>query len=332
MTVESAARAEGEAGDSPWTFSVFFENDLFGDTDQNYTNGLKFAWTSPDLTHYRESGTLPAWSEPYVELLPFINEPGLQRNVVLSIGQSMFTPEDIDRSALIEDDRPYAGYLYGGLAFLNKNERRLDAMVLRLGIVGPLSFAEEAQVLVHQLRGLPKPKGWRHQLENEPAIEIVYERTWRALELGSRRGLGFDLLTRAGGALGNVAISASTGLEARVGWRVPVDFGTSLIRPSGDTNAPVVPGGSAVERSGVGIHLFASAAGRAVGRDIFLDGNTFADSHRVDKKHVVGDFAVGVSLLFHGLKLSYAQVLRTREFDGQEDGHRFGSLTLTLSR
>jgi hypothetical protein len=70
--------------------------------------------------------------------------------------------------------------------------------------------------------------------------------------------------------------------------------------------------------------------GRAVLRDIFLDGNTFADSHSVDKKYFVADLAGGVAIYFEQFKLTWTQVLRTKEFDGQPDDHEFGSLSLTF--
>jgi len=47
-----------------WTFSVYFENDLFTHTDKHYTNGTKLSWISPDLTSYKTTlaggGTGPA--------------------------------------------------------------------------------------------------------------------------------------------------------------------------------------------------------------------------------------------------------------------------------
>ena len=49
------------AGDH-WTFSLYFENDLFADTDRRYTNGIKLSWVSPDLSDYRDSPELPPWS------------------------------------------------------------------------------------------------------------------------------------------------------------------------------------------------------------------------------------------------------------------------------
>lgn len=326
-----ACDAQG-AYDNSWTFSVHFENDLFADTDQNYTNGIKLSWVSPDLSRFRQSKELPDWSHKYIDMLPFINEKDRERNVAFSIGQSIFTPQDIQRSDLIRDDRPYAGWLYLGAAFHSKKPTRMDTFEFQLGVVGPLSLAEESQTLVHQIRKFSKPKGWDNQLENEPGINLIYERKWRDPIVGSDRGLGFDIITHVGASVGNVFIYGNMGLELRTGWNLPKDFGTSTIRPGGDTNDPIHK--QDPRRAGdakFGIHFFGFFDGRAVARDIFLDGNTVADSHSVNKRPFVADFAAGVALTYDRLKLSFAKVIRTREFDGQPDNHRFGSITLSYT-
>ena len=318
--------------DNTWTFSVHFENDLFADTDQNYTSGVKLSWVSPDLTRFRDNEKLPEWIYPYIEALPFINEPDRERNVAISFGQNIITPQDTERSDLITDDRPYAGWLYLGLGFHSKTESQLDTMEIQLGVVGELSLARQTQILVHELRGFSTPKGWQHQLENEPGVNLIYERNWRHQLVGGDRGLGIDVIPHLGAAVGNIYTYANLGLEVRAGWNLPRDFGSSTIRPGGDTNDPVARSDPRrAEDTGFGLHLFAFGDGRAVARDIFLDGNTFADSHSVDKETFVADVAIGAALIYGRFKLSYAKVLRTREFVGQPSKHRFGSITLSYT-
>ena len=312
-------------------FSLYFENDFFGGTDRYYTNGVKLSWISPDLNDYAESDKLPDWSLPYIRRLPFINEPGLQRNIGLSMGQNMYTPGDISREDMIEDDRPYAGWGYFGISFHSKSEHRLASMEIQLGIVGPESFAEQTQTFVHRLAGTQCPKGWDNQLKNEPGLAVAYERKWRLFQAGTVGGLAFDTIPHLGGVLGNVYTYANAGMEARLGWNIPKDFGTSLIRPAGDFNAPVkVRGLFPSGNHEFSLILFASADGRAVLHDIFLDGNTLTESHSVDKRHFVANAAVGVSLITHRLKLSYARVLQTKEFKEQPDNQSFGSLTFSF--
>ncbi len=205
-------------------------------------------------------------------------------------------------------------------------------MEIQLGIVGPASFAEETQSLVHELLASQRPNGWDNQLKNEPGLAIIYERKLRLLQGGDSGDPGFDVIAHLGGTLDNVYTYANTGMEVRAGWNIPTDFGDALIRPAGDTNAPV----NALDprlsgKNGFGLYVFSSVSGRVVLRDIFLDGNTFTDSHSVDKKYFVADVAAGVSLVIHHVKLSYAQVLRTKEFKGQPDNHSFGSITISFS-
>ncbi len=142
----TSVAAQSLPGNEAWNFSFLFENDLFAESDQNYTNGIQIGFISPDLSHYREADKLPRWLLPIVERLPFINEPGLQRNVGFSLGQKMFTPEAVERSDLILTDRPYAGWLYAGVAFHNKNLRRLDTMELQIGLMGPASLANRRKI------------------------------------------------------------------------------------------------------------------------------------------------------------------------------------------
>jgi lipid A 3-O-deacylase len=332
FSIRVSAEEEKKIEEKSWTFSFYFENDLFADTDQNYTNGVKLTWISPDLTRYAESEKLPEWGLKIVRRLPFINEPGFQRNIGFSVGQNMYTPEDISRSDLIEDDRPYGGWLYLGAAFHSKNDRRLDSMEIQLGMVGPASFAEETQTFVHRLRDIPTAQGWDNQIKNEPGLAVVYERKWRPLVMGRPGGMGFDAIPHLGATLGNVYTYANAGVELRLGWNLPVDFGTSLIRPAGDTSAPAGSGDLRLSgRHEFGIHLFGALNGRVVLRDIFLDGNTFRDSHSVDKKPFVGEAVAGVSLIYGRVKLSYAQVFQTKFFDSQKDNHSFGAIAISFS-
>jgi hypothetical protein len=308
----------------PWTMNVHFENDLFSGTDRNYTNGVKVSLISPDLVSFVESGKLPDWSLEYVYRLPFINDPdpALRRKLEFSLGQNMYTPADISRSDLIVDDRPYAGWTYLAVAFHTKSSKRMDTIELQLGLVGPESFADETQTAVHDLRDLDRAEGWEHQLKNEPGLAAIYERKWRLAPFVSRGSFAIDAITHLGGALGNVATYANTGFETRLGWNLPGDFGVSLIRPAGNTgfSTSQQPGG----------YFFVATNGRAVLQDIFLDGNTFTDSHSLSKRPLVADLAGGASIYLKQCKLTWTHVLRTKEFDGQTANHSFGSLSLAF--
>ncbi len=332
----TVAAAESTVRSNPQTFTFLFENDLFGDTDQQYTNGMRLSWISPDLKRLEGARGVPPWLLSLVRRLNafeslVVEDPKRQFNVGFGVGQMMFTPEDTESVALVEDDRPYAGWLYGEISFVSKTDSVADTLELQGGMIGPASLAKKAQFLVHDIRDIDKPRGWQNQLSNEPGILIYYERKWRVLRGDVVGKFGYDLITHAGAAVGNVMDYGALGAEARMGWNLPHDFGTSLIRPGGDANAPTTVSGMAGAGRGLGIYGFAGAGGRLVGRNIFLDGNTFEDSHEVDSKWLVGDLIVGASVIYGNAKLSYAQVFRTREFDGQDGTHNFGSMSLSWS-
>ncbi|MCB1746288.1 MAG: lipid A deacylase LpxR family protein [Gammaproteobacteria bacterium] len=333
----AAAEAPADFDPGPHVVTFTFENDLFGDTDAQYTNGMKLSYLSPDLGALADAPGVPAWLLGAVSRINALEEiyfpdQGREFNVGFALGQMMYTPDDTQATALIRDDRPYAGWLYGALTLVSKNADIADTLEIQLGMIGPASLAEDAQKLVHDIRDLPLPRGWDNQLDNEPGGVLYFERKWRLAARDFGAGLSGDVIAHAGLALGNVYDYLAAGGELRFGWNLPRDFGTSVIRPGGDSNAPAVSSAHGVRARELGVYGFAAFGGRLVGRDIFLDGNTFADSHDVDKKIAVGDFIIGGSVVWRAAKLSYAQVFRTKEFDGQRrDRHNFGSISLSLS-
>lgn len=83
------------------TLNFVLENDVFYDTDRNYTNGVRAAWLSaPDIA--------PEWALRAARRFPFFPEDGTVRASYV-IGQNMYTPQDINISNPPLDDRPYAG-------------------------------------------------------------------------------------------------------------------------------------------------------------------------------------------------------------------------------
>lgn len=315
-TAEAARTAEDEGG----TFTFQFENDFFSDTDRHFTHGTKLSYVTAERTP--EENDLIADAARYV---PFFPE-GARARATYALGQNMYTPEDISQERLIEDDRPYAGWLYAGFGLVAEDPeaRRIDNLEIDIGVVGPWSKADSTQKQWHRWFDFDDPKGWDNQLENEPGVMVLFERQQRAFDtLDLPMGLEAELLPSFGFAAGNVMTYASVGATVRFGDDLSVDYGPPRIRPS-------LPTGGFLRRSeGFNWYVFASIGGRAVAHNIFLDGNTFSDSHSVDKKYLVGDLQGGLAIQYDGWRLAYTHILRTEEFEGQETPDRFGSLSLS---
>ncbi len=328
-TDADSANVPTERARDTGVFTVYFENDYFGGTDEHYTNGTKFSWLSGDLTGWGRTG----WRQGLLEALPFINRPGTQKNFGFSLGQNIYTPQDTSLANPNPNDRPYAGWSYVELSFISKTATRADILSIQAGIVGPSSLAEDTQRVVHEWINDSVPRGWDYQLRDEPGVNLVYERRHRWIARGLGDTLGVDFIPHGGFSLGNVQTYANLGGVARLGFNLPSDFGVGLSRGGSigaapaDDNDPRV----AVDRD-FSLFVFAGADGRAVARDIFLDGNTWKDSRSVDKEPFVADLMAGVGLIAGRWQLTATFVHRTREFETQAEDHsRFGSVTLSVA-
>lgn len=356
-TDRRASTANCDPGSAPgWRGgSVRLENDMPAGTDSNYTNGMALTVASHDLEGPLRLDCLPRPLRIYTRLLAAL-DPGFwrdsgsdaaTRNVVFRIGQGMYTPEDGSRTDVSKGDRPYAGLLYGGVAWNRRmrpaqaNYEILDVREFTLGVIGPWSLAEESQNLVHDLRGIDRFHGWDHQLRNEPAFQLALERKYRGPEEGAvRPGWGCDLIGSHAVRIGNIETAASAGLEGRFGWSLPNDFGSYPIRPGAENRPPSSAAAmrashpSSPQAPRAGIHGFVILEAKAVAWDFSLDGSLFHDSHRVSREPIVGEAAIGISAQWlvrgHGLRVAAMRVWRTREFREQAEPHTFGSVAISV--
>jgi hypothetical protein len=319
-----------------WTASFFLDNDLFAESDDGYTNGIRLSFVSPDLSDFEEDPLLPDWLKSVNRRLSFFraSETDLQRNMVVTVGQQMYTPDEdfIDETALVEEARPYAGWLYLGFGYQVSNYLRLETAVVNIGVVGPASLAEESQNAVHDFRGFDRFQGWDNQLNNELGLQVIYRQKNKLFQQSTQSGWGHDFISHWGGSLGNVATYLETGGEWRFGWQLPRDFGTSSASPGGDNSSPGSVFDNRVRKKAFGgVHAFVALNGRWVFHDITLDGNTFSDSHSVDKESLVGSASVGVATTLYNWKLGFSRRFVTDEFKGQLDEYGYGAVTLSYT-
>jgi len=386
MLIAMLALPAGEAmADCPQSgvnfasLSLTVENDLFVSTDSNYTNGWKISAASGEVAAKTPAHCLPAFFRVQQEIgnraLEWLDtDPSkdtgrdvLGRNFLAKVGQAMYTPRDLRQSALIVNDRPYAGWLYFGLGYHVRSqtkpspaavvdgahpaEQRLDSLEVNLGVIGPLSLAKQAQDLIHDMRGFARFEGWGNQLRNEIGLQLVYERKFKSrMPLSFREsewpacrpggggpaycspGAAVELIRYSGVSLGNVSTRGYVGGELRAGWNIPNDFGTFSIRPGGDNPAPVSVTETLDEsmRRPLGVHIFAGLKGAVSVREFHLDGNFFSDSHKVTRIPLVGEANAGIALQWGPLQLAVSRVARSKEFTQQGRRHAFGQLFIGI--
>jgi lipid A 3-O-deacylase len=282
-------------------------------TDRMYVNGLRLGWTSPttvvpnflaDLGH-----TL--WGNG-------------QQRIAVDLTQQIYTPADTEAIIPNPHDRPYAGVLLGNFSLMSDNDDSRSVLTLSLGVVGPGAGAETVQNGFHDIIGQAHTNGWDSQIQNVPAIELLHERTWR-LPMGTVAGLETDALPSLTIGLGDLRDYLQTGVTFRIGQGLDSDFGVPRIRPGlsgGDAFKPTRP---------FAWYVFGGVDGQAVAYDLLLQSSPFRGGPHVSTIWDVGEMQGGFAVMAYGMRLTFAYVAQTQEFEGQTGGlHQFGSASISF--
>ena len=326
----TAAFAADESSDRKHVINLQIENDYFAhwaNSDEHYSSGLRasYAWQDCRLCADRDFAALVASWDPFLAGLRLDTE----RWFSVSIGQSIFTPKDVESRDLIRNDRPYAGWLYvGGSATYqysapNGNTALQNTFAFEAGVVGPAAGAKQTQNKFHDIIGSDESFGWHNQLRNEPGFNLIAERRYRTEQV-SFLGLEADVIPRLGASVGNVLTYGAAGGILRIGQRLENDFGPPQIRPS-------LPGSELFQAREFGWYVFVGGDGQAVGRNIFLDGNTFRDSPSVNKKNFVVEAQGGVAVLLPAARIGMTFVFRSPDFEGANRWDEFGAITFSFA-
>lgn len=309
------------ADDSALTLS--FENDALASSDDgHFSSGftLDWAFTPSGDSGSGDSGSGDSWTRRFASALPDALI-GQADRASYRLASLIYTPNDIERRTLVEDDRPYAGLLYAGLSLYEDISAdtwtQTTGMHLDVGVVGPASQAENIQREVHRITDSDRPQGWDHQLKDEPIINVSLHRQWWQDALLASQQLSHG--PSAGAALGNLYTYATTGYSVRWGDDAQ---GIPMLAPH--------PGHYDLvsDTTGWQWYLFARVEGYYIAQNLTLDGNTFKDSHAVERKPWVAKASAGLVMSREGWQVAYTAARRTREFDHQEDADKFGSITL----
>ncbi len=189
--------------------SFIMENDALTGTDRHYTNGLFY-------TYMQDTSSVPSW-------LDISNAS--QKDESYTLSQLMYTPDDLSKSEKQTDDLPYAGYLSLNYSIFQSTSNYFHEFGINIGVVGPLSRAEEVQKNVHKLNGNREPQGWHNQLGNQGTAGIAYQFAIKTnkIDMGDYK---FDWLGNFRIDRGNFYSGALIGTTIRFGSDIPKNFYT----------------------------------------------------------------------------------------------------------
>ncbi|TGY87572.1 lipid A deacylase LpxR family protein [Marinicauda algicola] len=319
LVLAGAAHAQ-DAAPGPREGSVVsfvWENDWFAGSDRNYTNGLRAEYVSA-------ANHVNPWLRRVAGLHPFIELEGTELRQGLALSHTIFTPDDITDPDPAPDAHPYAGYLgLAGFATARTGNVERTAMI-EIGLVGPSAGGEFVQENWHRLLEGDDPKGWDTQLSDELVFALSGQRLHRFAG-PEFLGLETDAVLHAGASLGTLRTDISAGASVRIGRDLRAEYAPPRLRPALAPSSLFTPGAPA------GGYVFAGVGGYAVARDVFLDGNTWADSRSVDKHAFTGDLQAGLAVHFARHRFAFTWVRRSEQFAGQDIAHAFAAVSLSYA-
>ncbi len=198
----------GQSKFTPQFIRISEDNDFINlrgeGTDRFYTNGthIDITYTKPKRRRYLTS-----------MLLPLSNSSDNLYSI--GITQLMFTPTDITRKDIIYGERPYAGLLFFTHSLVSADETKKHKLTseVDLGVIGPWSFAKEAQTFIHKEINYLKPEGWDNQVDND--ILFNYMLQYEKLLLSPMDK--FEVIGLLEADAGTLSNKITTGLTFRMG-------------------------------------------------------------------------------------------------------------------
>jgi len=338
-------RADPAAAERPsWAtksyLAFYLDNDVFGGSDANYTNGARLAWISGAMD-FEDVGPFQSWLRPFTgdskslplfqALTGFDDMDRVDYHFGASLTQLMFTPESWWVYGQPPLQRPYAGWLGLGLSLHAKDDEVLNAVEFTIGVVGKDSQAEPTQDFIHDLVEIQKFNGWDYQVPSELTVDmsLVQKRRMVFFSMGDG-AIRLDAIGEWGLRLGSFRTKAHIGGTFRLGYNLPPDFtdprlsdtayAQRYFRDEGDYGGPW------------SAYLLFGVTGRAVAYDATIDGPMFESNFKTGshREPFVGEFFAGFGVRYEDYEVGYAHTFRSREFKEQSEVHDFGTLALRM--
>lgn len=296
-----------------WLLSLFFtgsvnaaepvyrfdwENDIVVQDDGGYTNGFMFSW------RYEQEGySAPQWLQAISRYLPETQDSRFNQRITYQLSHEIYTPDDLESSDLIADDRPYAGLAYWSTQWLSESPQMSNSYTLKIGAVGPITGAELVQKGVHFVTASADPMGWQHQLNNELVFNVENARSYRLSAGTLMRDLAWETRGFSGAKLGTI--------QSDVSAAIGVNIGQGLA-------------------SGWRWLLYVNVGARYVFNDITLDGNYFSESHSVTLIPQRLEANVGALMESNRYQLGFSLFETTQNFEEREEDSAFGTFTFAF--
>jgi lipid A 3-O-deacylase len=285
------------------SFTLEMDNDLFagrgGLLDQDYTQGFHFTFNR------RESAVALSRALNRLENCPA--QDGCVTRATILVGQEIYTPRYIP--SIAAGDRPFAGWLYGGVQSSAVTDRNLTSVSIKAGVTGPPSLAEQLQVTFHEMfPSVIVPPGWNNQLKFEPGLIVTASRkNFSELRAGPA---SIGLIKSGSISLGNILSDAEGGLTLRAGLNAPHPWNLE-------------------KKNHPGTYVSFGVREDIVLHSLFLDGNTFRGGPRVKRIPFVWQKEIGAGISMGSTSLDGRLITRSQEYTTGRRYAPYGTISMT---
>jgi hypothetical protein len=244
----------------------------------------------------------------------------VSRGIEWGLTQEIYTP-DTRHDLPGTPDRAPAARLMFSVAQHFRGTSAYQTVGVAAGVRGPAALGEQSTETIH--RYIPAPDvDWSRQLPNEYDAQVVWTRTQRS---DAQSPLGEGLKLHFGTVLGNQVLFAHLGAEYRIGSAGSRGLSSPLLRFA--PTPPLADSGAPAE----GWSAYVGASARGVARNQLLAQDYDPTSPGLKIRRGVARAVAGVTYAAKWGSVQFGVARETREFSGQNTGHRFGSLMLHVA-
>lgn len=270
------------------------ENDFFTRSDQYFSNGTQFGVIL--------NRPLMGFTRKILPVLSSFHD--LEYGI--SLTQNIYTPQRIEETVFLENDRPYAGTLFLSLSrtAAKKNGRLILRNELSAGILGHQSQANDIQRIFHTLSNSKIPNGWENQIPTAILFNYQLDLSTLVIQKGP-----FALLSGGKINTGTMLNDLAAGATVRFGF-LP-EIGQSFFQHGKKITA----------------YLFAGGEQKYVVYNRLLTTGFEKGEHPIEEW--AKTFQYGLEVAGQWFRLSYAINWLSKEREDLHT-HRYGSAMLTI--
>ena len=283
---------------------VELDNDLYASVknDRYYTNGITLFYS-------------------YLKAKSSVSL--LKKTTEFRLGQYIYTPRTRLANAIKDNDRPFAGYLFGEVnqTYFMANHTVYQGAV-QIGYLGPNSYAEEVQNGLHEAFSLRHVEGWQNQIKNTFTLQTQFRFSHKLFPNATSPHI--DVHFQGQATVGTLQAAVNSGFFARIGWKNLQPIAHSNFYSSGAL-------GTSKTKE---LYFFIHPSLQYQAYDATVQGSLFGTQSPVELDLIPWRWhtAVGIKYRYNRFNCHYTFVYRSKEVDHPTNtGYYYGSIGLAYN-